>query len=189
MFHGAAYRFLVTRELLSRKTEQIEISIDVPPGVRSGTRIVCPNTGHQRKDGTLQNVVFVIEGVSHGRFSRVRDDLFIDICVPWVETLAEQGGDICLDGIDGEEIIFTLPYPIYDKSTEGEILVKGAGMPIRQDRKSIGRGNLIVRYDRVCRYTLVAHRFSGGRWCSRTRANGRRSRKFFVSSCNPLGRT
>ncbi|OAX42473.1 DnaJ-domain-containing protein [Rhizopogon vinicolor AM-OR11-026] len=149
MFHGAAYRFLVTRELLSRKTEQVEISIDVPPGVRSGTRIVCPRTGHQRKDGSLQDVIFLVEAVPHGRFSRGKDDLFIDICVPWVETLAEQGGDICIDGMDGEEIIFTLPYPIYDKSTEGEVLVKGAGMPIRQGRKTVGRGDLIVRWQVV----------------------------------------
>ncbi|KAG0701535.1 hypothetical protein DFH29DRAFT_831383 [Suillus ampliporus] len=48
--------------------------------------------------------------------------------------------------MDGEEIIFALPYPIYDKSTEGQILVKLAGMPIREGRKTVGRGDLIVRW-------------------------------------------
>jgi len=145
MFYGAAYRFLVTRELLSRKTEQVEISIEVPPGTRNGTRIVCPRTGHQCKDGTLQDVIFLVEGIPHDQFLRVKDDLFIDICVPWAEALAEQGADISIDGIDGEQITFTLPYPIYDKSTEGEVLVRGAGMPIRKGRRTIGRGDLIVR--------------------------------------------
>ncbi|KAG0706743.1 hypothetical protein DFH29DRAFT_899796 [Suillus ampliporus] len=146
MYYGTTYQFLVTRELLSRKTEQVEIYIEVPPGIRSGTRIVCPRTGHQRKDGTLQDVIFLVEELPDGRFTRVKDDLFMDICVPWVERLAEQGGDICIDGMDGEEIIFALPYPIYDKSTEGQILVKGAGMPIREGRKTVGRGDLIVRW-------------------------------------------
>lgn len=149
MYHGTAFQFLITRELLSRKTEQVEIYIDVPPGIRSGTRIVCPRTGHQRKDGTLQDVIFVVEEVPHGGFTRVKDDLFVDICVPWVETLAELGADICIDGMDGEEIVFALPYPIYDKSTEGQLLVKGAGMPIREGRKTVGRGDLIVRWQVV----------------------------------------
>lgn len=149
MYYGTAFQFLITRELLSRKTEQVEIYVDVPPGIRSGTRIVCPRTGHQRKDGTLQDVIFLVEEVPHGGFTRVKDDLFLDICVPWVDTLAEQGADICIDGMDGEEIIFALPYPIYDKSTEGQLLVKGAGMPIREGRKTVRRGDLIVRWQVV----------------------------------------
>ncbi|KAG1750875.1 hypothetical protein EDB19DRAFT_1904271 [Suillus lakei] len=149
MYYGTGFQFLITRELLSRKTEQVEIYIDVPPGIRSGTRIVCPRTGHQRKDGTLQDVIFLIEEVPHGGFTRVKDDLFMDICVPWAETLAEQGANICIDGMDGEEIIFALPYPIYDKSTEGQLLVKGAGMPIREGRKTVGRGDLIIRWQVV----------------------------------------
>ena len=148
MYHGTTYRFLVTRELLSHRTEQVEISIDIPPGMRSGTRIVCPCTGHQRKDGTLQDVIFLVEDVpaSEERFSRVKDDLFLDVCIPWADPLADQGGEISIQGIDGKEITFTLPYPIYDKATEGQVLVKGAGMPIREGRKTIGRGDMIVRF-------------------------------------------
>lgn len=149
MYYGTAFQFLITRELLSRKTEQVEIYVDVPSGIRSGTRIVCPRTGHQRKDGTLQDIIFLIEEVPHGSFTRVKDDLFVDVCVPWVETLADQGANICIDGMDGEEIIFALPYPIYDKSTEGQLLVKGAGMPVREGRKTVGRGDLIVRWQVV----------------------------------------
>lgn len=146
MYHGTTYRFLVTRELLSRRTEQVEISIDIPPGMRCGTRIVCPRTGHQRKDGALQDVVFLVEEVPEERFSRVKDDLFLDVCVPWADPLANQGGEICIQGIDGKEITFTLPYPIYDKATEGQVLVKGAGMPIRDGRRTVGRGDMIVRF-------------------------------------------
>lgn len=147
IYHGTTYRFLVTRELLSHPTEQVEISINIPPGMRSGTRIVCPRAGHQRKDGTLQDVVFLVEEVPEERFSRVKDDLFLDVCIPWADPLADQGGEICIQGIDGKEITFTLPYPIYDKATEGQVLVKGAGMPIRDGRRTVGRGDMIVRFD------------------------------------------
>ena len=145
MYHGTTYRFLVTRELLSHRTEQAEMSINIPPGMRSGTRIVCPRTGHQRKDGTLQDVVFLVEELPEERFSRVKDDLFLDVCIPWADPLADHGGEICIQGIDGKEITFALPYPIYDKATEGQVLVKGAGMPIREGRKTIGRGDMIIR--------------------------------------------
>lgn len=146
IYHGTTYRFVVTRELLSRETEQVEISINIPPGMHSGTRIVCPRTGHQCKDGTLQDVVFLVEEVPDERFSRVKDDLFLDVCIPWADPLADQGGEICIQGINGKEITFTLPYPIYDKATEGQVLVKGAGMPIREGCRSIGRGDMIVRF-------------------------------------------
>ncbi|KAF8843696.1 DnaJ-domain-containing protein [Paxillus ammoniavirescens] len=146
MYHGTSNRFLVTRELLSRRTEQVEITVNIAPGTRSGTRIVCPRTGHQRKDGTLQDVVFLVEEVPDERFSRVKDDLYMDVCVPWADSLAEQGGELCIEGMDREEIIFTLPYPIYDKATEGQVLVKGAGMPIQEGRKTVGRGDMIVRW-------------------------------------------
>ncbi|KAG0701534.1 hypothetical protein DFH29DRAFT_757634, partial [Suillus ampliporus] len=57
----------------------VEIYIEVPPGIRSGTRIVCPRTGHQRKDGTLQDVIFLVEELPNDRFTRAKDDLFMDI--------------------------------------------------------------------------------------------------------------
>ncbi|KAF9243469.1 DnaJ domain-containing protein [Melanogaster broomeanus] len=146
MYHGTSYRFLVTRELLSRRTEEVEISIDIPPGTRGGTRIVCAGTGHQRKDGTLQDVIFLVEEVPDERFSRINDDLYLDVCVPWEDALADQGGELCIEGMDGEEITFALPYPLYGEDTDGQVLVKGAGMPIREGRKTIGRGDMIVRW-------------------------------------------
>ncbi|KAG9315235.1 hypothetical protein JVU11DRAFT_4369 [Chiua virens] len=137
MYHGTNYRFLVTRELLSHRTEQ-------GCAVALGSSALVQ--GHQRKDGTLQDVVFLVEEVPDDRFSRVKDDLFLDVCIPWADPLADDGGELCIQGIDGKEITFTLPYPIYDKATEGQVLIKGAGMPIRDGRKSIGRGDMIVRW-------------------------------------------
>ncbi|KAI6042547.1 hypothetical protein EDC04DRAFT_2866739 [Pisolithus marmoratus] len=149
IFHGSRHRFLIKRELLSHKIEEVEICIHVPAGTRTSTRIVCPGAGHQCRDGTFQDVVFLIEDEPEQRFSRVNDDLYLDICVPWQDSLADQGGDICIDGLDGEEIVFPLPYPVHDYATEGRVFVKGAGMPIRRGRKIVGRGDMIVRWQVV----------------------------------------
>ncbi|KAH7913767.1 hypothetical protein BJ138DRAFT_1145207 [Hygrophoropsis aurantiaca] len=149
MYYGTSFSFRVTRELLSRKKKQVDIEIDIPAGMRSGTRIVCPGTGHERKDGSLQDVVFLVEEVPDDRFSRVKDDLYMDVCVPWVDSLVDQGGDLCIEGLDGEQITFALPYPIYDKATEGQVMIRGAGMPICEGRKTVGRGDLIVRWQVV----------------------------------------
>ncbi|EGN98825.1 hypothetical protein SERLA73DRAFT_73414 [Serpula lacrymans var. lacrymans S7.3] len=149
MYHGTNFRFRIIREMLSRQKKEVEIEIDIPPGCRSGTRIVCPGTGHERKDGTLQDVVFLVEEVSHDRFSRVKDDLFLDICVPWVDSLADQGGELCVEGINGEEIMFSLPYPLQDQATEGKIIIKRAGMPVFHTGKTKGRGDLIIRWQVV----------------------------------------
>ncbi|KAI6168125.1 hypothetical protein EDD17DRAFT_1773166 [Pisolithus thermaeus] len=149
IFYGSRHRFLIKRELLSHKIEEVEICVRVPAGTRTGTRIVCRGAGHQRKDGTFQDVVFLVEDEPGQRFSRVNDDLYLDIRVPWQDSLADGGGDIYIDGLDGEEIVFPLPYPIHDNTTEGQVFVKGAGMPTLRGHRIVGRGDMIVRWQVV----------------------------------------
>lgn len=149
IFYGSRQSFLIKRELLSRKIEEVEICVRVPAGTRAGTRIMCRGAGHQRQDGTFQDVVFLVEDEPGQRFSRVNDDLYLDVRVPWQDSLADRGGDIYINGLDGEEIVFPLPYPIHDNTTEGQVFVKGAGMPIRRGHKIVGRGDMIVRWQVV----------------------------------------
>jgi hypothetical protein len=141
LFHGTSLRFRVTRRLLSRKTKQCLVVIDIPPGTYAETKIRCSGIGHERKDGTRQDVIFLVTEKPHNRFQRVEDDLFLDVLVPYVDQLAEQGGDISVEGIDGVELAVNIPYPIDQKSTDGKVVVKGAGMPFHK-----GRGDLVVRY-------------------------------------------
>jgi hypothetical protein len=141
LFNGTSLRFRVTRRLLSRNTKQTMVAIDIPSGTLAGTKIRCAGAGHQRRDNTFQDVVFVVEEKPHDRFTRVKDNLFLDVFVPYVDQLAEDGGDICLEGIGAENITINIPYPIDQKSTDGDVIVKGGGMPSRKG----GRGDLIVR--------------------------------------------
>jgi hypothetical protein len=141
LFHGAPLRFRITRRLLSHETKESVVKITIPEGTLVGTKIRCPGVGHERQDGTFQDVVFIVEERPHDRFHRVKDDLFMDMLVPSADQLAEDGGDISVKGIDGTEIMVNVPYPVDQTSTEGKLVVKGAGMPFRK-----GRGDLIVRY-------------------------------------------
>ena len=140
LYEGTALRFRVTRRMLTQEMKTSWVAIDIPPGTRGGMKIRCPGVGHERKVGGCQDVVFVIEEKSHDRFYRVKNDLCIDVFVPYVDRMAEDGGDICIRSLSGAKILVNIPYPIYQKSTEGKVKVEGAGMPSRK-----GRGDLIVR--------------------------------------------
>ncbi|KAI6125036.1 hypothetical protein EDD16DRAFT_1559477 [Pisolithus croceorrhizus] len=132
IFYGSRHRFLIKRELLSHKIEEVEICVRVPAGTRTGTRI----TGLSKMSSFWSRM-------------NLGKDLYLDIRVPWQDSLADRGGDIYIDGLDGEEIVFPLPYPIHDNTTEGQVFVKGAGMPTRHGHKIVGRGDMIVRWQVV----------------------------------------
>ena len=140
LFQGISLRFRVTRKLLDGKTKDSLIAIELPPGTLSGRKIRCPDCGHQRADGTFQDVVFIIEEMPHDVFQRVKDDLLLDVYVPHADRLVNDVGEIGFLGIDGQHIKVKIPYSSDRNATEGKIVVKGAGMPFRR-----GRGDLIVR--------------------------------------------
>lgn len=150
LFHGKRLRFRLTRHLLSSKKKQIILDIHVPSGCRPGTKIICPGVGHERKDGSLQDIIFLVEEVHHERFSRLQkngDDLGMEVKLPWVKTLEKEKGQVRFRGIDGKNIAVKIDYP-NDRHMQGTHVVVGAGMPIRQREGKVTRGDLIVRY--VC---------------------------------------
>jgi len=141
LFHGTSLRFRITSRLLNHKTKQSRVAIDIPPGTLAGTKIRCPGVGHERTDGTYQDVILVVEEKLHDRFQRVEDDLFLEVFVPPADHLATEGGDIFVEGIDGTTITVHIPYPVDQTLTEGKVVVEGAGMPFRR-----GRGDMIVKW-------------------------------------------
>lgn len=121
------------------------IEIDIPPGCRPGTRILCRNVGHEWQPGVYQDIAFIIEETPHDRFVRLFDDLIMDIRLPWVDSLRRQGGKVPFMGIDGRSLIIQIDYP-RDKMMRGRSIVQGAGMPVRENGQVVGRGNLIIQY-------------------------------------------
>lgn len=100
--------------------------------------------GHEWKPGIFQDIAFIIEEAPHDRFVRLFDDLIMDVRIPWVDKLRQQGGKVPLVGIDGRNLVIQIDTP-KDRNTKGRSVVQGAGMPIRERGRVVGRGNLVVQ--------------------------------------------
>lgn len=118
--------------------------------------------GHERKDGTRQDIVFLIEEVAHDRFTRARDDLIMDVRLPWVESLNHEMGEVHFDGVDNASFMFMINFP-KEKAMSGTFSFPGAGMPRRDGDGR--RGKLIIRCVVLFCFYLYMHSYSpeGGR--------------------------
>jgi DnaJ C terminal domain len=145
LFTGKHCHVTITRHYVSRRSKNVAIEIDIPPGCRPGTRILCRNAGHEWKPNCFQDIAFVIEETPHDRFIRMFDDLIMEVRVPWVDSLRRQGGKVPFVGIDGRNLVAQIDYP-RDKNMKGRCIIKGAGMPIRVGGRMVGRGNMVVQY-------------------------------------------
>lgn len=144
LFSGTHCCFCIVRCLNDGQIRDVLIELDIPPGCRQGTRILCRGVGHQLLDGSLQDVAFMIEEATHDRFTRFEDDLFLDLRVPWTSDLRRHSKRVDFRGLDGEELCVYIEYA-RDKVLSGSYGIRGAGMPIRSQSGVYGRGNLIVR--------------------------------------------
>ncbi|KAF9007578.1 hypothetical protein BDQ17DRAFT_1350935 [Cyathus striatus] len=148
--------FAIKRFLLSGKTKDVVIELDVPPGCRAGTKIMCRGIGHERRDGTLQDIAFIVDEVHHERFTRHMDDLLMDIRLPWTDNLSRQAGTIPVDGLNDQKLLIHINYA-RDRVAKGRYIVPNAGMPIRQNGNVVGRGNMIVHWEILPPQTRVIY--------------------------------
>ncbi|THH29916.1 hypothetical protein EUX98_g4261 [Antrodiella citrinella] len=178
LYHGASHHYRVIRTLRSGKTQTVKIDIKVLPGWQKGTRIRVPAVGNERKDGTFQDIVFVVEEQPHTQFSRVDNDLYVTVQVPWAETRSRpyswSSMDSRLDGDPslGEELAFVkgmngaeygLPIPASLVEGADGTRVVGAGMPIREKGEVVGKGDLVIKWDFIFPETEKAQQ---SRWQS-----------------------
>ncbi|TBU33502.1 DnaJ-domain-containing protein [Dichomitus squalens] len=106
LYFGATHRYRITRNLRSSpadtcsgkstsKSQTVQIDLQVSPGWRTGTRIRVQGVGNQRRDGSFQDIVFVIAEAPHARFTRDGDHLVLPVRIPWVDAHSRpcQPGD------------------------------------------------------------------------------------------------
>lgn len=116
-----------------------------------------PGVGNERKDGSFQDIVFVVEEAPHPHFTRIEDDLVVLVQVPWADTHSrpylysssdgreiEPDEEVYVHGLDGEEFALPIPRTLVE-GADGTRIV-GAGMPVRKGDRTIGKGDLVVRY-------------------------------------------
>lgn len=85
---------------LSGIREIVVLDMHIPPGCEDGTRFVFTNVGHQRRDGSFQDIVFIVQEAAHDAFARVGQDLVMKVRVPWSENLQRKNGCIYFTGLD-----------------------------------------------------------------------------------------
>ncbi|KAF8996957.1 hypothetical protein BDZ89DRAFT_790892 [Hymenopellis radicata] len=144
LFHGREYRFRITRFHLSGMKENVMIDVHVPAGSQHGTVISCLNVGHQRRDGTFQDILFVVEEAPHDTYARIGQDLVIKVQIPWTGVLKRKDGRIHFNGIDNRMLCARISYA-RDRRLVGQYRISQAGMPITSDGRVIGRGDVIVQ--------------------------------------------
>ncbi|KXN84772.1 Protein psi1 [Leucoagaricus sp. SymC.cos] len=127
---------------LSGKRKTVILNVDIPPGSQHGTLIIFQNAGHERKDGTRQNINFILEEEKHEKFVRLKDDLVLDVRLPWVESLKKEMGVVYVKGLDGKEKRFEIDFK-GEGNVTGTVRIEGAGMPVPATPGK--RGCMVVR--------------------------------------------
>jgi DnaJ family protein B protein 4 len=142
IYQGKTFHFQLIRYKLSGEKVIVPLDVTVPLGSRHGTKVIVTNVGNERKDGTRQDIVFLVKALKHKRFTRVHDDLLLQVRLPWVDSLNKKQGDVRVTGIDGKEYAFPLNF--YKTGLlSGTTIIANAGMPRRVGDR---RGRIVVRF-------------------------------------------
>ena len=170
LFEGTAHRYRITRHLLSGKKKNIMVDIDVAPGWKKGTKIRFAGAGNERQGGPPQDVVFIVEEISHERFVRQGSTLVARVQITLLEALTGDGRSILLKALNGTEVEVLIPPGVIKPGDETRIA--GAGMPIRKQGKIIGQGDMVIRFveTSVCVSLSSRADFAGGRYHSLTKS-------------------
>lgn len=160
LYHSATHHYRITRLLQSGVSKIVKIDVKVSPNWRTGTRIRVANVGNQLKDGSYQDIVFVVKEVPHPKFTRIGDDLYLTVHVPWSDTRRATPYAAGADGarvvvqkssqeeayvqsLDGQE--FELPIPRSLEAGADGSRVVGGGMPVHKNGKRVGKGDLFIK--------------------------------------------
>ena len=142
IYQGKTFHFRLIRYELSGKKNIVPLDVTVPLGSRNGTKVIFPNIGNERKDGTRQDIVFLVKVLKHKRFTRVHNDLLLEVRLPWVDSLNEKGGEVHVKGIDGNLYVFPVNF-CNDGLLSGTTIIPNAGMHYIGGKV---RGRIVVRF-------------------------------------------
>lgn len=164
LHEGTLHRYRITRSLLSGERKNIMVDIEVVPGWKEGTKIRFPGAGNERRNNKPQDIVFVVQEISHSRYKREGSNLIANIQVP-VEDASVGNLFISLPGLDGKKVEITTPPGVINPGDQ--FIIRDAGMPIRRQGKFIGKGDMIIRlvlFLNVLRFEWQKFRVTG--WMS-----------------------
>mmetsp|Transcript_15189 Transcript_15189/g.26339 ORF Transcript_15189/g.26339 Transcript_15189/m.26339 type:complete len:361 (-) Transcript_15189:870-1952(-) len=140
--HGCLKKVTHKRKVLTEAGEYLEeartLTIDVKPGLPTGTRFVFEGEGNKTPKKVPGPVVFVLKVMPHARFSRRGSDLAQKVTLPLYQALV--GTFVEVQTLDNR----TLSVPITDIVTPGfKQVVPGEGLP----KPTGGKGDLILEVE------------------------------------------
>mmetsp|Transcript_27589 Transcript_27589/g.70282 ORF Transcript_27589/g.70282 Transcript_27589/m.70282 type:complete len:361 (-) Transcript_27589:356-1438(-) len=143
IYHGCLKKVAHKRKVLQDNGDYFEeprtLTIDVKPGLPSGTRFVFEGEGNKTPKKEPGPVVFVLKPLPHKRFVRRGADLVHRVTLPLYQALV--GAAVEVQTLDSR----VLSVPIADVVTPGySQVVPGEGMP---KPAGGGKGNLILEVD------------------------------------------
>ncbi|MEO0907032.1 MAG: molecular chaperone DnaJ [Pseudomonadota bacterium] len=113
------------------------LSVDIPPGVDTGTRIRLSGKGEAGQRGAPAGDLYIFVHVkAHTLFEREGTTLATRVPVSF--TTAALGGKVDIPDLDGSTNTIDIPVGIQSGK---QLRVRGGGMPVLQGR---GRGDLVV---------------------------------------------
>ena len=119
---------------INQSIEMEELTIDVLPGWKEGTKITFNNCG---------DIIYCIKQKPHDTFKRIDNDLMTVIDLSYDEALNGFEKDII--GIDGLRINIRSNNGI--NGTNDIYKISGKGMSIRKQGKFIGYGDMLVGFN------------------------------------------
>lgn len=137
LYSGTTKKMKIRRRLANGQSEERILNISVKPGWKAGTKITYPNEGDYQPDGSIQDVIFVVEEKPHPRFKRVDNNLEMDLRISFKEAML--GFSKIVETLDGKKIKIENKSPI---SPGHVITYPGHGMPI--SKKPGTKGDLII---------------------------------------------
>jgi molecular chaperone DnaJ len=113
------------------------LTVKIPPGVETGTRLKLASEGEAGVRGGLAGDLYIVITVlDHPIFSRQGDDLYCEVPINF--TQAALGAQIEIPTISGRVILKIPP----GSQTGAELRIKGKGLP---SVRGYGRGDLVAR--------------------------------------------
>ncbi|CAK8567367.1 unnamed protein product [Lathyrus sativus] len=141
--YGCTKKIMITRDVLSDTgsvvKEEEQLTINVEPGWKKGTKIRFEGKGSIRPNAYQEDIVFYISEKGHQFFKREGDDLELCLEIPLIKALT--GCTISVPLLGGEHMNLTVDdviYPGYQK------IVTDQGMPISGE--SGKRGDLRITF-------------------------------------------
>ncbi|KAL9547646.1 hypothetical protein MBANPS3_006064 [Mucor bainieri] len=139
LYTGTTKKLKVTRKLSNEASDKI-ITVNVKPGMKTGSKISFPGEGDVLPSGKMQDLVFEVEEKPHASFTRHGDNLQTTVKLTLKEALT--GFTKSIPRLDGQTTATVETQGRIIQNGQEEILI-GEGMPNEETGE---KGDLIVRF-------------------------------------------